>query len=337
MSWIKEADQPDLPEIFRALSLNSQALDVVRQLNEGLAFGNSTLGRAQEEAIATVVSVANHCRYGALTHSSFLHRYSEDSGLASQMLIDYTKADLSAKDRLMLDFAVRITLEPAGLTESEIDGLRTAGFEDKDIVSIVMLTCLSNFMNRIASSLGAEVPSSLQRAVQRRVTGPASQQAWLLFPGLDEPQHQEDGPPAISTNPDPATLAIASFRVTDPGGPCSANGSEPTAVSEEEISGDADSFPFLSEHEQHLQRFLDECCTISPDEASTAKDLYIEYLRWCDQNQMGPLIQRNFGLKLSGLGFHRRRRGHGRHWWLGVGLKDRISTDRWNTEDEIRP
>ena len=128
MSWIKEADQPDLPDIFRALSLNSQALDVVRQLNEGLAFGNSTLGRAQEEAIATVVSVANHCRYGALTHSSFLHRYSEYSGLASQMLIDYTKADLSAKDRLTLDFAVRITLEPAGLTESEIDGLRNCRF-----------------------------------------------------------------------------------------------------------------------------------------------------------------------------------------------------------------
>ena len=186
-------------------------------------------------------------------------------------------------------------------------------------MSIVMLTCLSNFMNRIASSLGVEIPSSFQRAVQRRLTGPASQQGWLLFPGLEEPQNQEDGPPAISTGPDPATLAIASFGVTDPGGPCSANGSEPTAVSGEEISADADSFPFRSEHDQYLERFLDECCTISPDESSTAKDLYIDYLRWCDQNQLGPLIQRNFGLKLSGLGFHRRRRGRGRHWWLGVG------------------
>ena len=68
MSWIEETDQPDLPDIYRVLSINSQALDIVGQLNQGLAFGNSNLGRVQEEAIATVVSVANRCRYGALTH-----------------------------------------------------------------------------------------------------------------------------------------------------------------------------------------------------------------------------------------------------------------------------
>ena len=179
MSWIKEADQPDLSDIFRALSLDSRALDVVRQLHESLAFGNSSLSRVQEEAIASIVSVANQYRYETLTHSSFLQRYSEDSSLAGQMVSNYTKADLSAKARLMLDFAVRITLEPARLTESEIAELKTAGFADKDIVSIVMLACLSNFMNQIASSLGVEVPNSLQQAVQRRITGPASQQGWL--------------------------------------------------------------------------------------------------------------------------------------------------------------
>ena len=50
MSWIEETDLPNVPEIFRALSLNSEALDVVAAMNEGLAFGSSTLDRVQEEA-----------------------------------------------------------------------------------------------------------------------------------------------------------------------------------------------------------------------------------------------------------------------------------------------
>ena len=240
MSWIKEADQPDLPDIFRVLSLNSQGLDVVRQLNEGLAFGNSTLSRVQEEAIATVVSVANHCRYGAFTHGGFLRRYSGDSDLAGQMLSDYTKAELSAKDRLMLDFALKITLEPAGLIKREVDGLRTAGFDDKDIVSVVLLTCLFNFMNRVASSLGVEVPGSFHRTVQRWVTDPASQQSWLFFPGLEEPQAQEDGSSPVPTGPAPTPLAEASLQVLAAEGACSANGSEPIPGPEDGISEDSD-------------------------------------------------------------------------------------------------
>lgn len=71
MSWVKEADLPELAEIFRAISSNAQALELVERLNEGIAFGSSALTRAQEEAIATTVSVANRCRYGALTHGGF--------------------------------------------------------------------------------------------------------------------------------------------------------------------------------------------------------------------------------------------------------------------------
>ena len=71
MSWVKEADLPDPPKIFKAISSNGQALELVEQLNEGIAFSNSALTRVQEEAIATAVSVANRCRYGALTHGGF--------------------------------------------------------------------------------------------------------------------------------------------------------------------------------------------------------------------------------------------------------------------------
>ena len=53
MSWVKEADPPDLPEISKAIYSQDHALDLVEQLNEGNAFGSSELSRAQEDRCET--------------------------------------------------------------------------------------------------------------------------------------------------------------------------------------------------------------------------------------------------------------------------------------------
>ena len=305
MSWIQEEDQPELPAVFRAMSLNSQALQAVEQLNEGIAFGSSTLTRIQEEAIATVVSVANRCRYGALTHSAFLRRYSGDSELASQVLADYTKTSFSTKDRLMLDFAVRVTLEPASLSEFDITGLREAGFDDRDIVSVVTVACLCNFMNRVSSSLGVQVPSGFQRTVEGWLTGPATQEAWLLNPSWVSPKATANG--AVLHIDEAAPQGSSSEQVL----------SEIAIIKSSETVA-----PEPASDQTSLDRFVADCCSVLAEGSSTARDLYIAYLRWCDENRQRPLLQRNFGLGLTGLGFHRRRRGHGRHWWLGIALKN---------------
>ena len=97
MAWIEETELEDnnLSDIFRVMSLNPGALELVKELNEGLSFGGSGLARVQEEAIATVVSVASRCRYGSMTHAGFLRRQSDDAQLVSDILNDYTVADLS--------------------------------------------------------------------------------------------------------------------------------------------------------------------------------------------------------------------------------------------------
>ena len=155
---------------------------MVKQLNETISFGNSTLSRMQEEAIATVVAVANQCRYGALTHGGFLRRHSGDPELASHLLYDYTRADLDPQNRRMLDFAVRLTREPGSLTAQDLEGLRRAGFDQEAIVSIVLITCLFNFMNRLATGFGVEVPPGYRNVVASWLSGPAAQESWLLPP-----------------------------------------------------------------------------------------------------------------------------------------------------------
>jgi uncharacterized peroxidase-related enzyme len=184
MPWI-ETVQPegtDLPPTFQVLSLNPRALEAVKRLNETLAFGSSSLTRVQEEAIATVVGTANRCRYGALTHGGFLRLHSGDQDLASSLLDDYTQAGLAEADERMLDFALRLTLSPSSVTSDVVEGLREAGFDDQQILSIVLVTCLVNFMNRLADGLGVDVPPSYQRAVEQWLTGPAAQQGWLMRP-----------------------------------------------------------------------------------------------------------------------------------------------------------
>lgn len=67
--------------------------------------------------------------------------------------------------------------------------------------------------------------------------------------------------------------------------------------------------------------FVGTCCVTSADELIIAKDLYNAYVDWCQERGQEPLAQRSFGMRLTTLGFQRRRRGRGRHWWLGVGLE----------------
>jgi uncharacterized peroxidase-related enzyme len=164
------------------MSLNPEALESVKQLNETLAFGGSSLSRVQEEAIAIVVAATNQCRYEAMTHGGFLRRHSGDGELAGSLLGDYTQTGLSPADRRMLDFAAQLTRKPASITRQDVEGLREAGFSDEKILSIVLLTSLFNFMDRLADGLGVDVPAEYQKASERWLTGLADRREWLMKP-----------------------------------------------------------------------------------------------------------------------------------------------------------
>ncbi len=69
---------------------------------------------------------------------------------------DYRKADLERADRLMLDFAARLTRDPARMSAADVEELREEGFDDKAIHDIVQVTGLFNYYNRLADGLGIE-------------------------------------------------------------------------------------------------------------------------------------------------------------------------------------
>ena len=95
---------------------------------------------------------------------------------------DYTRADLDPQTRGMLDFAVKLTREPASMVEADVQRLRSLGLSDEQILSTVLITCTFNFMTRLADGLGVEVAEGRQEAMERWLTGPATEQKWLLTP-----------------------------------------------------------------------------------------------------------------------------------------------------------
>ena len=64
--------------------------------------------------------------------------------------------------------------------------------------------------------------------------------------------------------------------------------------------------------------FIAARCAVGPDAQIKASDLYAAYLAWCQEIGRAALVQRNFGMSLTALGYNRRRRGRGRHWWQGI-------------------
>ena len=79
----------------------------------------------------------------------------------------------------MLYFAVKLTREPANVRESDVEELRELGLGDEQILSVVGITCLFNFMNRLAEGLGVDIEADRQQAMDGWVTGPARTQDWL--------------------------------------------------------------------------------------------------------------------------------------------------------------
>lgn len=77
-----------------------------------------------------------------------------DSELVEAIKYDYEQAPLSGQDRAMLDFAVRLTEDATQIRKTDLDGLRSVGFDDVAILQITLIASWFNYINRVADALG---------------------------------------------------------------------------------------------------------------------------------------------------------------------------------------
>lgn len=142
-----------VPNVYCAYTLRPQQLRGFMALYDSIMMDDSGLSKAEREMIAVAVSAQNHCFYCLTSHGAVLRVRSKDAVLADTIAANYRAADLSPRQRAMLDFAVKITRASDTCSDEDIDALRGHGFSDEDIMDIIQTAAFFNYSNRVASAL----------------------------------------------------------------------------------------------------------------------------------------------------------------------------------------
>ena len=174
MSRYPAPELKDLPEDIRAKVLEVQEksgfvpnvfLALARRPAEWRAFfayhdalmvpesvgRTSNLSKGDREMIVTTTSAANHCLYCVVAHGAILRIYEKKPLVADQVAVNHRKADITPRQRAMLDFAMKVCLNSHEVEDADFDTLHAHGFDDEDIWDIAAITAFFGLSNRVAS------------------------------------------------------------------------------------------------------------------------------------------------------------------------------------------
>ncbi len=142
-----------VPNVLRAYAHNIDKLNAFSGMYNDLMLGESGLSKLEREMIAVAVSSVNHCFYCLTAHGAAVRELSGNPELGEALVMNYRVADLSPRQRAMLDFAVKMTEASARIEEPDRQLLRDAGFSDQDIWDIAAVASFFNMTNRMSSAI----------------------------------------------------------------------------------------------------------------------------------------------------------------------------------------
>ncbi len=114
----------------------------------------SGLTKGEREMIVTTTSAANHCLYCVVAHGAILRIHEKKPLVADQVTINHRKADISPRQRAMLDFAMKVCQHSDEVEDADFAALHAHGFNDEDIWDIAAITAFFGLSNRMASFSG---------------------------------------------------------------------------------------------------------------------------------------------------------------------------------------
>ena len=135
------------PAEWRAFVAYHDAL----MLKEESGNPNGSLTKGEREMIVTATSAANSCLYCVVAHGAILRIYEKQPLLADQVAVNYRKADITPRQRAMLDFAMKVCLESEQIEDADFEALHPHGFDDEDAWDIAAITAFFGLSNRMAS------------------------------------------------------------------------------------------------------------------------------------------------------------------------------------------
>ena len=140
-----------IPNVLLAYSHNTNKSDTFTNMYNEIMLSDSGLSKLQREMIAVVVSSYNKCFYCVVAHGAAVRQLSKNPILGDQLSINYKSAKLNKRQKLMLDFSVKLTESPHKIENLDRETLRKNRFTEEEILEIVEITSFFNMSNRIAS------------------------------------------------------------------------------------------------------------------------------------------------------------------------------------------
>jgi len=160
-----------VPNVIKAFSLRPEKLRTfISKYNELMLNDDTTLTRLEREMIAVVVSSYNHCVYCITSHSQAVREYSSDPVLADILVTNYSSAELTNRQRAMLDYAWKMTANVAETGDAERQQLFDAGFTAEEIFDITDIVAYFNYTNRMTHGLGIQ-PNKIYFGLNRQQAG----------------------------------------------------------------------------------------------------------------------------------------------------------------------
>jgi uncharacterized peroxidase-related enzyme len=143
-----------VPNVFLTLAHRPEEFRAFFAYHDALMEKEGGLTKAEREMIVVATSGANDCQYCVVAHGAILRIRAKNPLVADQVAINYRKADITPRQRAMLDFAMKVALDSARLGEADFAALREHGFSEEDIWDIGAIAAFFALSNRMANMIG---------------------------------------------------------------------------------------------------------------------------------------------------------------------------------------
>ena len=140
-----------VPNVFLALAHRPDEFRAFFAYHDALMEKEGGLTRTDREMIVVATSGVNQCQYCVVAHGAILRVRAKNALIADQVAVNYRKADITPRQKAMLDFAVKVSRHAEEVGDADFDALRRHGFSDEEIWDIGAISAFFALSNRMAN------------------------------------------------------------------------------------------------------------------------------------------------------------------------------------------
>src|ERR1700716_4218373 len=140
-----------VPNVFLTLAWRPDEFRAFFAYHDALMDKDGGLTKAEREMIVVATSSANQCQYCVIAHGAILRIRAKNPQIADQIAVNYRKADITARQRAMLDFAMKVSAEAHTISEADLADIAGHGFSVHDIWEIAAISAFFALSNRMAN------------------------------------------------------------------------------------------------------------------------------------------------------------------------------------------